>query len=241
MRRLLCFLTVALSSCVLPPPGPETIAPPPPVATPAPQPIPLMLADSSVLPAIEWPQQSQQFVSYTPPTEPVTPAKGAGRDHKPPPEPTPQQVIREAQAEARVAPTRRGYFGGRGEQRYLWSPGKIYDVYLTGGQATKLLLPPGEMLAHALMLNPKSFDVTTATVGNEVSATSVILIRPCAQGDADCVPSPDVDVALTSTTGRSYDLHLIIGKIGMVSVTWELTPITHIQTEEAGVPPRRQP
>jgi len=125
--------------------------------------------------------------------------------------------------------------------KYLWSPGKTYDVYLTPGMGTKLTLPPGEVLAHALILNPKSFDVSSATVGNELASRSIILIRPCAAGEDQCTPPADVDVAVTSAAGRGYNLHLIIGKVGMVEVTWELTPIPHIEVPEPGMVPRRQP
>src|SRR4030095_15241978 len=96
--------------------------------------------------------------------------KASGKTAKATPEPSPTQIIQEAQREARVAPTKRGYFGGRGGARDLLTPWKIYDVYLTPGAQTRLEFPQGELLAHALMLNPRSFDVATATVGNEVTA-----------------------------------------------------------------------
>jgi hypothetical protein len=53
--------------------------------------------------------------------------------------------------------------------------------------------------------------------------------------------SPPVDVAVTSASGRGYNLHLIIGKVGMLEVTWELTPIANVQAQEPGMLPRRQP
>jgi hypothetical protein len=180
-----------------------------------------------------------------PPAEPAFASKSTPKPRKSAPEPSPQQIIVEAQKDARVAPTKRGYFGGRGVQRYLWSPGKIYDVYVTPAHQTRLELPPGETLGHALVLNPRSFDVLSATVDTEQAAHSIIFIRPCAAGEGEnemrCLPSPNVDVALTSASGRSYDVHLIVGTVGMVGVTWEIVPLALMQGEESGLLPKRQP
>jgi hypothetical protein len=238
--RIFCLLcALVLSSCVLggePVEIPQAPPPPPPVVTPpAPEPVR----------EVPVPFEVQPIVAWTTPPEFVKPAKPAGKGTKPAHEPSPVQVIQEAQKEARVAPTKRGYFGGRGVHRYVWMPYKIYDVYLTPGAQTRIELPPGETLAHALILNPRSFSVKMATIGTEVTANTIILIRPCAKGEGEdedaCLPSPSVDVALTSASGRSYDLHLIIGQVGMLGVTWELVPIPLVQVEEPGTVPRRQP
>jgi hypothetical protein len=233
MARLLFWLFLLfLSGCTLvdkhadiPPAPPQEVAGPP---LPPP-------AEPEVLVLLPRPAEPSPVLP-----EPVPPPK-ASKGTKTLAEPSPAQVILEAQKEARVAPTKRGYFGGSGQQRYLWMPGKIYDIYLTPGTGTKLELPPGETLAHHLMLNPKSFDLAMATVGDEGAQNTIILLRPCTPGEGDgeakCVPSAEVDVAMTSTSGRSYPLHLIIGKVGMVSVTWEVTPVPHVQPLE----PRRQP
>jgi hypothetical protein len=145
---------------------------------------------------------------------------------------SPEQVIREANTFARVAPTARNYFGGGGTARYLYSPGKIYDVYLSPASGTRIMLPPSEILANELILPADSFDVSTVTVGTEVNKSSILFIRPCAPSESSCKPVVSVDVALVSESGRSYDLHLIVGKVGMVAVTWAIAPIPNIQVEE---------
>src|SRR5262245_29318410 len=202
----------------------------PPLPAPDPTPPVVTYIRQVTLPPPEPPQEPAPVVAKTR----MTASKG-------PSAPTPQQLIQEAQHEARVAPAKRGYFGSSGVQRYLWMPGKIYDVYLTPSTGTKLVLPPGEVLAHALILNPKSFEVSSATVGSELTASSVMLLRPCGMGEVECVPVSEVDVALTSVSGRGYNLHLIVGKVGMVEVTWELTPVPLVEVAEPGMLPRRQP
>src|SRR5262245_52140071 len=126
-------------------PGASTLAPPPSVPPPAP-----VQPEPDPTPVVTYIRQAPT-PAPEPPREP-TPLKGRGKSLKGPSEPPPQQLILEAQQKARVAPSREGYFGSKGVQRYLWNPGKIYDVYLSPGSGTKLTLPPGEVLAHALIL-----------------------------------------------------------------------------------------
>jgi hypothetical protein len=145
---------------------------------------------------------------------------------------SPAQLIEEANKTARLSPSSRGYFGGGGTHRYQWTPGRIYEVYLSPASGTKIVFPPGEVLAHELVLNPDAFDVSSATIGNEVSKSTVLFIRPCDGAEQSCKPATSVDVALVSESGRSYDLHLIVGKVGMVGVTWAIAPIPQLQTED---------
>jgi hypothetical protein len=231
-RWVVILLVCGMAACTVPQPEPE-------LATPAPLPtLPETPAPPEPTPAVPeavWPDPPVVITvpALLPTAIPVS--KKTTRDERP------EQVIREAQQAARVAPTRGGYYGGSGVQQYIWVPGKIYDIYLAPNSGTKLTLPPGEILAHALILNPKSFDVNTATVGDELHEQSLILIRPCAGAEPDCVPSPtEVDVAVTSKAGRSYNLHLIIGKVGMVEVSWQLTPIPRLEVAEPGMLPRRE-
>jgi len=232
----LCFWLTSCTPWVLGDPP----APLPPLPAPLPPPAPVVAPPPEPEPA--W----QPILYVPPPAEPEPPPRSKGKGtlaRKAPAEPTPQQVIEEANREARVPPTRRGYFGQRGEYRYLWSPGKIYDIYLTPTQGTKLVLPPGETLAHAVVLNPRSFDVNTATIGTEAATSTLIMIRPCATGEGTgedkCVQATEVNVGLTSTSGRSYDVHLIVGKVGMVTVTWDITPVPHLQMEDSNIIPKR--
>lgn len=236
MKRILVLLALALSSCALggePPDVPTapvvTFAPPAPPIEPI-RPTPVVTPQWVSLPA---PLPVDGDVARGPEPAPKrAEPKNAGKGGKPAPAQSPAQLIEEANRTARLAPSPRGYFGGGGTHRYQWTPGKIYDVYLSPASGTKIMFPPGEVLAHELVLNPDSFDVSSATIGGEVSKSTVLFIRPCAEGEQGCKPVASVDVALVSESGRSYDLHLIVGKVGMVGVTWAIAPIVQMQIEE---------
>ena len=241
------LLALSLPSCVIGGQLPKGMEEPTPVVEVAPgAPAPALAmppAEPTLAPLPEpvWPEPVPAMAAVEPPPAALTPSPrraGSKSDR----EPSPHQLIKDAQQQARIAPSRQGYFGGSGVQRYLWQPGKIWDVYLTPGAGTKILFPPGERLAHALILNPKSFDVNTATVGgSEEALQTLILIRPCATSEPGCVGSPPVDVGLTSISGRAYNLHLIVGSVGMVEVTWEVTPIPYLQMRDPEPRPRRLP
>jgi hypothetical protein len=234
------LLAFSLTGCVIggePPPVPET-APAAPVtmAMLAPEPPP--------------PPAPEPVLDFTwgPPVVPVTPVNLPARALPPAPPPavisrgattktpvaaqSPVQIIEEANKAARIAPTARNYFGGGGTARYQWTAGRIFDVYLSPASGTRITFPPGEVLAHELVLNPDAFDVSSATITTELSKTTVLFIRPCDASEQGCKPVVSVDVALVSESGRSYDLHLIVGKVGMVAVTWAIAPIPNIQVEE---------
>jgi type IV secretory pathway VirB9-like protein len=142
--------------------------------------------------------------------------------------PAPAQVIQSAHKSAQVQPTARGYFGGSAIHRYPWQLGKLYTVYVAPGKTTMLQLPPGEKLASALHLSAEDWEVSMVLVGNEVRQQNVIFVTPL-------VPHGDADIALVCETGRSFNVHLVVGKVGMFGVTWEIPPVGEIYVDESPI------
>jgi hypothetical protein len=139
----------------------------------------------------------------------------------------PEEVIEQAHRAARVAPTTRGYFGNSAVQRYLWQSGRLYDARVSPVAPTKFTLPPGQVLAVGLALDPDAWDVSSATVGNELRMYSVVFIRPLKD-------KGEVNVSLVTEQGYSFDVHLIIDatKEPIFAVTWELPVMQHIVVDD---------
>jgi len=127
---------------------------------------------------------------------------------------TAAQLVQHAQKVARIEPMERGYFGQSGEHTYPWIPGKVYTVYLSKQQVTGIFLPPGERLVSGLHLDPEAYEVKTDQAGKGDGAYDAITIRPL--GDTG-----EVDVFLLTESSRRYLLHLVVGKVGMLAVTFE--------------------
>ena len=132
----------------------------------------------------------------------------------------PTTLIKEAQRTAQVEPQRRGYHGGSATQRWQYQPGKLYVVYVSPAQMTKIALPVGELLASKVFLDPEDWDVKTYRVGHETTMQDVVFVRPLID-EAGKVSAKDVDVALLTEQGHSFDVHLKVGTVGMFAVTWE--------------------
>jgi Conjugal transfer protein len=138
----------------------------------------------------------------------------------------PEALIRTAQQAATVSPTTRCYFGGSNVCRYLWTPNKLYPVYVSPSAKTKISLPPGERLAVALALNGDLWDVGTARVGSEPLQQDHIFIRPLTR------ETPNMDISLLTEAGHSFDIQLRVGAQGMFGVTWETPAITQGPADE---------
>jgi hypothetical protein len=152
---------------------------------------------------------------------------------------SPERLIRDAEQDSLVYPSQRGYHGSSARQRYVWQPGKLFVVYLSVYMATDIELPPGERLASALTLDPEAYEVSTVRVGSELATKDVIKIRALMENTSEGkTPARPVNVSLLAESGRSYDLHLIPGKISMFGVRFELAPIMHLQTDEEPILPR---
>lgn len=141
------------------------------------------------------------------PAPPVGRQKGSGGTH------TPISVVMQAQQFARLEPTVGGYQGGSGEHTYRWAPGKVFTVYLSKTHGTGIFLPPGEQLVSGLYLDGESFDVKTERAGTGERAYDAIIVRPLTDAG-------EVDTIMLTASGKRYLLHLVIGRIGMLAVTF---------------------
>lgn len=73
-----------------------------------------------------------------------------GKAERIPPTVPPAKLIQQAEREALVFPTERGYHGASARQKYLWQPSKLFTVYLSPSAVTEIELPLGEVLASGL-------------------------------------------------------------------------------------------
>jgi hypothetical protein len=135
---------------------------------------------------------------------------------KPGREPTPLQLVALANKESRVYPSAAGYWGKSAEQTYTWQPGRVYVVYLTTTQPTLIALPPGETVAMGLLLDKDAYDVTTKTVGSDLTAYSAVSVRPL-------FDKGEVDAFVLTTGGRRYLFHFVVSTEAkaMTVVTFE--------------------
>jgi type IV secretory pathway VirB9-like protein len=140
----------------------------------------------------------------------------------------PTAMIKDAQRAAHVEPQRRGYHGASATQRWIWQPGKLYVVYVCPSQMTKIATPPGELLISKVFLDPDAWDVQSYRVGNESLTQDVVFVRP-QEGKG----AKDVDVALLTEQGHSYDIHLKVGTVCMFGVTWDTPSVPQIVQDEA--------
>lgn len=121
------------------------------------------------------------------------------------------QAVTLARQRARQEPHSGQYIGG--ELVYPWVQGQVYTIYLSPGQATGIFLPPGDLLAAGLLLDPEAFDVKTKQVGVGEETFDTVAIRPL-QGTGT------VETFLLTSGGRRYLLRLVSGKQGMLAVTF---------------------
>jgi len=145
---------------------------------------------------------------------------------------SPAQITQQAEKEALVYPTERGYHAGRAHQVYPWQPGKLFSILLAPAAATVIHLPPGETLVNAITLNDELFVTGTATIGEDLTLHDVVFLRPLSDARRE------VNVSLLTTSGRSYDLHLIVGTTGMVAVRFELSPIMQLPKDDESTLPK---
>jgi hypothetical protein len=179
-----------------------------------------------------------ELVVFTPPALPVAPPPKVARVERlkdlpaPRPEPVPQPtaMIKEAQRVAQVEPQARGFHGQSATQRWIWQPGKLYVVYVSPGQMTKIALPPGELLVSKVFLDPELWDVQSYRVGNEMQTQDVVFVRPLEAKEGK--GAKDVDLALLTEQGHSYDVHLKVGSMGMFAVTWDTPTVPQLLLDD---------
>jgi hypothetical protein len=227
MRTVLFLLTLSLSSCVLPQDAPLPELPPPAATTGTPatpvEPIP----------------PTSTLIAFTPPAVPPAPTKLVARVERlpnlpaPKAEPAPATMIQEAQKQAQVQPQARGYHGQSATQRWIWQPGKLYVVYVAPSQTTKIVLPPGELLISKAFLDPDVWDVQSYRVGTETQTQDVVFVRPMDPKETkEGKGAKDVDLALLTEQGHSFDVHLKVGAVGMFAVTWETPTVPSLLLED---------
>jgi hypothetical protein len=204
--RYLLISTMFVSGCALAP-APEVPMSPPAVEVLVPLPAaPIERVEVTLLPRL-WESEPLAPFRQSPPS-----------GKKSLPAPTPLQIVSQAHRAARLEPTERGYFGASGEQVYAWAPGKIFTVYLSPKQGTGIFLPPGERLVSGLYLDAEAFEVKTERAGAESAAYDALTIRPL-------LDTGTVDTFLLTESGKRYLLHLVVGTIGMIGVSFELPPM----------------
>lgn len=224
MSRLLCVLCVlcvlcalAFSGCTIgdsPTLQTADMQPPPPVTPSYPKaPImPVLQPTSEELAGLCADVPRPQPVSLPPVSTKPT------RKGKPVPVVAPTQVITAAQKAASVEPTAQGYWGGSGEQTYVWHAGEIYKVYLSPNVTTGVFLPPGERQISGLRLNGDVFDVEVGRSGKDANAYDSFSITPKEA-------TGEYKTHVVTESGRRYLLHFIIvkdEKVGMAAVSFEL-------------------
>jgi hypothetical protein len=156
----------------------------------------------------------------------TTPAKKKSGNAKPTREPTPLQLVSTAHQEARVYPSKEGYFGKSAEQVYTWQPGRVYMIYLTPYYPTLIALPPGEILAMGLNLDKDLYNVENQTVGTEGTAYSAIAVRPKFE-------KGEIEGFVLTTSGRRYLLSFVISEArAMSAVTFETPAVTREREPE---------
>jgi type IV secretory pathway VirB9-like protein len=201
------------------PPTPGAVPEPPPLAQRAPLPDPLHIAPLLPLEPL--------FVAL-----PVTPTPLPRPPTKVLKPVAPERLIREAEKEALVYPTARGYHGGIADHHYLWQPGKLFVVFLAPNATTHIWLPPGERLISGLALPDDAFLVINTRVGNEPMTQDVISLHPHVESKMV------LNLSLLTESGRSYNLHIVVGKTAMVAVRFQMAPIMQLPVEEEPPLPR---
>lgn len=216
MFRAFCvMLLLCLGGCMIGdgPPVPQadqqpTLAPLPAPPVMAPLPIPAPTKEELAALCVDVPRPTPVLASVAKPVKSVALRKSA-------PALPPIRVVQDAQREARIEPEARGYFGGSGEQAYVYQAGKIYTIYLAANTATPIALPPGEKQISGLVLNEKMFTIETGRAGKDANAYDFFSVYPE-------VDSGEFTTHVVTESGRRYLLHLIIGKVGMAAVSFEL-------------------
>jgi len=135
-------------------------------------------------------------------------------------------LIRTAQQASVIPPTSRCYFGASNVCRYLWTPNKLYPIYVSPASKTKITLPPGEILLGELPLNDQAWDAGKVKVRAEHLVQDHILIRPIT------LETPNIELSLLTESGHSFDIQLIVAPVGMFAVTWEVSPVVQAPQEE---------
>ena len=162
----------------------------------------------------------------------------------------PAKILRDANKAALVSPQRRGFFGGRAEQRYIYQPGKVYLVISSPNHPTSLLMPPGERLAAAPIVNQCTQEsespgtetgcwvVGTTEMGSETTRQELVILRPTKAGLESTMP-------LFTSSGLAFYVRLRSqDEMGMIAVVVSanlLYGFGHVNLQKPGHRPAHVP
>jgi hypothetical protein len=110
---------------------------------------------------------------------------------------------------------------------------QVFEIVMSPGEFTKLLLPRAERLAAKLTLDPNDWEIIYGKSGEEGSRQEIVALRPTK------APQKGREVVLLQS-GLTIYLQLIAREhIGMLAVTWDLPESTSAPVPE--VPLDRRP
>jgi len=149
--------------------------------------------------------------------KPVSAPNDATALPPPPPPPaaapvTPQARVEQANAEARMAPTREGYVNAI--QVWPYSDGALYEVYTSPGRVTVIALEAGEELVTVAAGDTVRWIVGDTASGSGASRRVDVMVKPTRVG---------LKTNLVITTNRrTYLIELTSTEAAwMASVSWE--------------------
>jgi type IV secretion system protein VirB9 len=196
--------------------------------TPA-APVPPQVSEASVLaplPTLPTPSPMRPVEAAAPPPK----MPGKAKRSKPARPEAPEGVIREANAASRVQPSRQNYFGCSAIQRYVYQPGKIYDLVSSPNHPSLVMLPPGERLAAAPIANSEDWEIGAVEASEGATRQETVVVRPLNPGLTATMP-------LICQSGRAYFVQLrSTESTSMAAITWQL-PVVQILTPKTSPEP----
>lgn len=134
---------------------------------------------------------------------------------------SPLQLVEEGQQAARIGPGSPGYRHVGAMHFYQYEMGVVFDLYVSPSLATGLLFPVGDAIKVGLFLPKDDFDVETKSAGEGLQAYDALTIHPK-------VTTGTYDAFVLMANGRVYPFHIIVGKKGMLTVSFDL-PVLEAQ------------
>ena len=157
------------------------------------------------------PLPAEATCSATPPQAPE-PARQATSAR---PE-VPEAMLREANAESRIQPSRQPDVGGSAIQHDVYQPGTIYDLVSSPHHPSLVLLPPGERLAAAPIATSADWEVGVVAVGESTTRQATVVVQLRTPGLTATMP-------LMMQSGRAYVVQLrSTASTSMAAITWQL-------------------
>lgn len=133
----------------------------------------------------------------------------------PPPPPSPLQLMQEGLHSARIGPGHASYRQVGAMHVYQYVVGGVYDLYMSSSQATGILFPPGEVIKVGLFLPKEDFVVDTKSTGDGAQHYDALSVYPQ-------VDKGTYEAFVLMSNGRAYLFHIIVGKQGMLTVSFDL-------------------